>query len=219
MTIPTGEEMQAVLDEIAAEMGRINGQIKVVEERIQPLRDEQNTLKERAKVLAEKLNEEVQYAHAQEQAIYEVYLQAKRMWEEYRESCRALKARDEQGINERSAELRTAIWDDDRLLRDLRREFESLERKWDLAQRKIKDAERYLSAQERLDRLTIGAPWREWAKDHQMDGARRIAHRGKLLLGDTMGLGKTLTSIAAIDMIRAMTSEASEDNPYVIETN
>jgi SNF2 family DNA or RNA helicase len=104
-------------------------------------------------------------------------------------------------------------------LKALNRELESLERKWDLAQRKIKDAERYLSMQERLDKLTVGAPWREWAKDHQIDGARRIAHRGKLLLGDTMGLGKTLTAIAAMDMIRAMTAEVDEDHPLVIETN
>jgi hypothetical protein len=61
--------------------------------------------------------------------------------------------------------------------------------------------------------MTMGAPWREWAKDHQIGGAKKITYEGRMILGDTMGLGKTLTSLIAIDMIEAATKDASPENP------
>lgn len=219
MTIPTGEEVEAILNSIAVEMGAIRSQIKEVSDRIEPLREERTELKDKQAELEKAHNEEIKYAFDQEQKIYQIYLEAQKHWANYKEMCRQQKMAAEAGINDRVKEIRLQLWDDEQALKDLNRELESLERKWDLAQRKIKDAERYLSMQERLDKMTVGAPWREWAKDHQIDGARRIAHRGKLLLGDTMGLGKTLTAIAAMDMIRAMTAEVDAEHPLVIETN
>lgn len=54
-----------------------------------------------------------------------------------------------------------------------------------------------------LDRLTIGRPWREWAKSHQISGAKHLAASRKAILGDKRGLGKTLTSLIFLDMVRA----------------
>jgi SNF2 family DNA or RNA helicase len=54
-----------------------------------------------------------------------------------------------------------------------------------------------------LDENTIGAPWREFAYEHQLDGGRRLASAHRAILGDKRGLGKTLTSIITIDMLAA----------------
>lgn len=56
---------------------------------------------------------------------------------------------------------------------------------------------------EQFDIVTAGAPWREWAKQHQLDGARSMAMSRRTILADKMGLGKTLTAIAACDMLQA----------------
>jgi SNF2 family DNA or RNA helicase len=54
-----------------------------------------------------------------------------------------------------------------------------------------------------LDIMTASAPWREWAFDHQIDGAKRAAVAHRAVLGDKTGLGKTLTSIIYMDMVKA----------------
>lgn len=59
----------------------------------------------------------------------------------------------------------------------------------------------------------IGAPWREWAKDYQLEASHKITENMRVLLADEMGLGKTLEVIAASDMIRKATELASPDFP------
>lgn len=54
-----------------------------------------------------------------------------------------------------------------------------------------------------FDRHTAGLPWREWARDYQLDGAKRLASARRGILGDKRGLGKTLTSLIWADMIGA----------------
>jgi hypothetical protein len=113
MTIPTGEEIEALLNSIAMEIGAVRSQINETTERIQPLRDEQTVLKDQVKVIQEKHNEEIIYASEQERKIYEVYLEAQRHWNAYKESCRELKQRAEAGLAERQREIKTQIWDDE----------------------------------------------------------------------------------------------------------
>lgn len=67
---------------------------------------------------------------------------------------------------------------------------------------------------ERWNRVLIGAPWREWARDYQIEGAKQFAQQKTMILADAMGLGKTLTSIISLDFIRAATETASPENPY-----
>jgi SNF2 family DNA or RNA helicase len=68
-----------------------------------------------------------------------------------------------------------------------------------------------LMLEQRWDAITAGAPWREWAKDHQIEAGKRIAYNKKMLLCDTMGTGKTLSAILSLDMIKADTADRSPE--------
>lgn len=219
MTIPDPTEVGRLLDEIASKMAVVKAEREKIAERTKPLEHERTTLKDKVEESQEECNKDVTYAHEQEAEVYAVYLKAKQQWESYREMSRQQHRDRVAGINARVQEIRTALWDDQIADRKLQEEMNSLERQWDQALRRQKDAANYASVEERLNRLTMGAPWREWAKDHQIEGARKLSYRGRMILADTMGLGKTLTSIIALDMIRAMTSEADAEHPVVIETN
>ena len=63
--------------------------------------------------------------------------------------------------------------------------------------------EQFHALSDKFDRLTAGAPWREWAKDHQISGAKTLATARRGILGDKRGLGKTLTSLIFCDMTEA----------------
>lgn len=70
---------------------------------------------------------------------------------------------------------------------------------------------------ERWDKLTAAAHWREWAKDHQISGGHTLTENRKVILADPMGLGKTLTSIIAADMAEAATRLTNEKFPFLGE--
>jgi len=93
------------------------------------------------------------------------------------------------------------------------RNLESIQRQVEQAKRAAASAAEWATLEKRWDLLTMGAPWREWAKDHQIEGAKKMTYEGRMILGDTMGLGKTLTSLIFIDMVEAATKDASPDNP------
>lgn len=54
-----------------------------------------------------------------------------------------------------------------------------------------------------LDELMMQFHWFEPAKPHQLEGAKKLAIAHKAVLGDKRGLGKTLTAIAACDIVGA----------------
>ena len=110
-------------------------------------------------------------------------------------------------------ELYESVWDAQREQNKAQRELDALQLRLDQAKRVELKKNEFLMLEDRWDKMTMGAPWREWAKDHQISGAKKITYEGRLILGDTMGLGKTLTGLIAIDMIEAATKDASEDNP------
>ncbi len=105
-----------------------------------------------------------------------------------------------------------------RKIKDKERELEYKQKQIkELQQKKIDDAMAIANAalvDARWAKLVAGAPWREWAKDHQIKGGRQWAEYPGMILADEMGLGKTLTSIIGLDMIRAATADARPDNPY-----
>lgn len=70
-----------------------------------------------------------------------------------------------------------------------------------LNDQKLRDE--YTKFSDELDRDTAGRPWREWAKPHQVYGAKQLAVAKRGLLGDKRGLGKTLTSLIYMDMVKA----------------
>lgn len=75
----------------------------------------------------------------------------------------------------------------------------------------------WLALHKRWDALTAGAPWREWAKDHQIEGGKKLTGDRKVIVADPMGLGKTLTSIIACDMVQKATQFASPKTPFLGE--
>lgn len=68
---------------------------------------------------------------------------------------------------------------------------------------------------DKWDALTAGIPWREHALDHQITGAHFLTENRYVILGDPMGLGKTLTTIASQDMAFHATKDASEEFPWL----
>lgn len=68
---------------------------------------------------------------------------------------------------------------------------------------------------ERFDKATITAPWREWAKDHQIAAGHKIVEDRYVILADPMGLGKTLSSIITADMAEKVTRDASPEFPFL----
>ena len=80
-----------------------------------------------------------------------------------------------------------------------------------------KQKENALLLEERWDKLTIAATWREWAKDHQIEAGHTIVKERKVILADVMGLGKTLSSIIVCDILYAATKETSPEWPFLGE--
>lgn len=63
--------------------------------------------------------------------------------------------------------------------------------------------ERLKREAEEFDKITQHYQWREFAFNHQIDGARRLASAHRGILGDKRGLGKSLTSLIWLDMVGA----------------
>ncbi len=109
--------------------------------------------------------------------------------------------------------------------KDSIRKIKEKERELEYKQKKLKDEQEAKIAaalasansaivESRWALLMAGAPWREWAKDHQIKAGRQWADYPEMILADEMGLGKTLSSIIGLDMIKAGTADARPDNPY-----
>ena len=62
-------------------------------------------------------------------------------------------------------------------------------------------SELYLEKSSQFDNIISEMPWRDKAFPHQIDGAKRLAMAGRAILGDKMGLGKSLTSLITADML------------------
>lgn len=78
-----------------------------------------------------------------------------------------------------------------------------------------KAAEQYETLGKRFDTATMGAPWREWAKDHQIEAGKILVQDRNVILADSMGLGKTLSSIITADMAEKVTQDASPEFPFL----
>lgn len=63
--------------------------------------------------------------------------------------------------------------------------------------------ERLRREAEEFDKITAHYQWREFAFDHQLEGAKRLAAAKRGILGDKRGLGKSLTSLIWADMVGA----------------
>lgn len=77
------------------------------------------------------------------------------------------------------------------------------------------EQDQYKALEARFDQATIGAPWREWAKDHQIAAGHKIAQDRYVILADPMGLGKTLSSIITAEMAEKATKHVKPDEPFL----
>jgi SNF2 family DNA or RNA helicase len=118
--------------------------------------------------------------------------------------------REEIALNEQIREIRNKAYDIDNSVRDARRKMQDAERKMASAERRYQESlvaarqrEELRALSDELDKLTAGAPWREFAFDHQISGAKKLAVARRAILADKPGLGKTLTATIYLDMVKS----------------
>lgn len=92
--------------------------------------------------------------------------------------------------------LRTKVQNEHALLKQAKKRLEVVNSEA-IAQKKLKEESAI------FDELTSTAYWREFAFEHQLSGAKRLASIKRGILADKRGLGKTLTSIIYSDMTEA----------------
>jgi len=126
--------------------------------------------------------------------------------QETKESCNAEIKAQEAVLHKLREERNTidhVVWDTQRKMRDLERKVQSAERRFQEAEAARVMRAEYEKLYDEFDKLTAGAPWREFAYDHQITGAKKLAAQKRAILGDKRGLGKTLTSLVWLDMVQA----------------
>ena len=100
---------------------------------------------------------------------------------------------------------------------ELLRKLQVAKEKAEMAELEAKRNAKIGELHRRWDKATLRAPWREWAKDHQIQAGHFITENRRVILADPMGLGKTLSSIIACDMLEGATREASKEFPFLGE--
>lgn len=86
---------------------------------------------------------------------------------------------------------------------DLESEVEKAKRKKELEDEQRRLLEKFAEEAKRLDELTANAEWRNFAKDYQVEGAKKLAVAKRGMLADKRGLGKTLSSLIWLEMVQA----------------
>lgn len=100
-------------------------------------------------------------------------------------------------------DIEASLFDARRKQRELERQIQSAENRLRQALENERIKKEYQDSSVAFDKLTAGFRWREFALQHQIEGAKHLATAKRAILGDKMGLGKTLTSLIACDMLQA----------------
>ena len=146
----------------------------------------------------------------------ELDAEERRAYQEYQNVVGQVRIK-KQEIDGKLYDARSKVRELDRNYNQLDRRYANLKSEQEKREKAAQIAAEFAALEERWDQLTAGAKWREWAKDHQLEAGHRITGDRKLILADTMGLGKTLSAIIGLDMIRAATAHASPDFPFLGE--
>ena len=88
-------------------------------------------------------------------------------------------------------------------LRELEKTLEQANRFAAIRDEKDRLQKEFAEASRKYDELTATAKWREFAFDHQIQGAKIMAVAKRGIVADKRGLGKTLTSLVWADMVEA----------------
>lgn len=106
-------------------------------------------------------------------------------------------------INElvlKANDAKTKAWDYSRKLRETEREVKSKEQELEDKNNADEAERKFIALSADLEDVIARAPWKDRALNHQIIGAKRCAFAERAILGDRMGLGKTLTSLMVADM-------------------
>ncbi len=106
-------------------------------------------------------------------------------------------------FEDKARQAKSAMFDAQRAVRRLENNANALDRKAARLQALKKFQEQSFQLANKFDEITAGAPWREWAKEHQIVGAHTMAASRRCILGDAPRFGKTLTTLATADMLQA----------------
>lgn len=106
-------------------------------------------------------------------------------------------------LDEKKQDIEASLFDARRKQRELERQIQSAENRLRQALENERIKKEYQDSSVAFDKLTAGFRWREFALQHQIEGAKHLATAKRAILGDKMGLGKTLTSLIACDMLQA----------------
>jgi SNF2 family DNA or RNA helicase len=106
-------------------------------------------------------------------------------------------------LRTKQSEIDASVFDARRKMRELERQINAASTRYDQALANEELRKRYAELSDEFDELTKGAPWREFAFDHQITGAKKLAAAKRAILADKRGLGKSLTSLIYCDMAQA----------------
>lgn len=138
------------------------------------------------------------------------------LYQEYIAQVAVLR-QDREKIDQSMFEARTKMNQASAQINQISHKIEEERKRRELEAKREEQQLEFAALEKRWDQLTIGAPWREFAFDHQIKAAHYLTSNRKVILADPMGLGKTLSAIASCDMIEAATKEASEEFPFLGE--
>jgi SNF2 family DNA or RNA helicase len=111
------------------------------------------------------------------------------------------KAIDE--LRQKQSEIDSKVYDERARMRKLERDLQAANTRYEQSVANRAAREKFDALADEFDRLTMGAPWREFAFDHQIQGAKRLAVAKRAILADKRGLGKSLTSLVWTDMVQS----------------
>lgn len=95
-------------------------------------------------------------------------------------------------LDEKRQEIETSLFDDRRRKRMLEHSIRVAENRLRQELENERIRKEFQDSAIQFDKLTAGFSWREFALQHQIEGAKHLATAKRAILGDKMGLGKAI---------------------------
>jgi len=108
-------------------------------------------------------------------------------------------------------------WHKRKLIRELNERRELYARQAEEEERNKSLRDKFQQLMIELQKIRNNFQWSGRIMQHQWDGGSFITLQKRLILADPMGLGKTLTVISALDLIKEATKDASPSNPFITD--
>lgn len=175
-------------------------------------------MEEELKALADRIAEIQAFMAPLDDAEKNVLMEEQALRETFTQQMNAIAQRKREISHDKYQKQQMLIAEQQKL-KTLQYEIETKKREEEEAKRAAitlaEEKAKHAALVEKWEKLTLAAPWREMAKEHQITGAHKIVEDRYVILADQMGLGKTLTSIIVADMAFAATKLASKSFPFL----